>query len=226
MPVKLELNPGAEFGAWTVLTMVREKGKNTRVLCRCHCGTERAVLLHNLRRGASKNCGCVIAAKTAQRNRKHGLARRGRNARLYRCWAGMIARCTNPNAPLFHNYGGRGINVCEAWRDFSHFMKWAMSTGYDDELTIERVKVGGNYEPSNCRWVPKREQYWNRTDSRLLTAFGETKSMPLWVRDARCKVTYGTLRSRVLADRWSDEDAITTPKCYAGRRLSVPKGGR
>ena len=81
---------------------------------------------------------------------------------LYRRWAGMRNRCNNPNEPAYPNYGGRGISVCNEWNDYVTFKKWAIENGYDEKLTLERIDVNGNYEPSNCCWATRSVQSSNR----------------------------------------------------------------
>jgi hypothetical protein len=94
-----------------------------------------------------------------QRATKHG----GRYTRLYSIWTGMKKRCHYPRHKYFYNYGGRGISVCEMWRtSFAVFQEWALANGYQPTLTIDRINVNGNYEPSNCRWATRSEQERNK----------------------------------------------------------------
>ena len=92
---------------------------------------------------------------------KHGMC----GTRLYYIWRDMRRRCTCKGMKNYMNYGGRGIRVCHEWEDFSSFYKWAMASGYDDSLTIDRIDVNGNYEPGNCRWADKSVQTANRRNT-------------------------------------------------------------
>ena len=86
--------------------------------------------------------------------------------RLYECWNSMISRCFNKNTKTYVHYGARGITVCDDWKnDFKKFYNWATHNGYQDNLTLDRINVNGNYEPSNCRWIEKKEQPNNRRNS-------------------------------------------------------------
>lgn len=102
--------------------------------------------------------------------------------------------------------------MCEEWRnDFSTFYDWAMANGYDEnaergECTLDRINVNGNYEPSNCRWASVVEQANNRRGNRMVAAFGETKTMAQWARDAG--ISYNTFAQRI-EDGWSPEEALT-----------------
>ena len=130
-------------------------------------------------------------------------------ARLYRIWAGMIQRCTNPNKDSYPFYGGRGIEVCDEWRgDFIAFRFWAITNGYADNLTLDRIDNDGNYEPSNCRWETHLNQCNNTRRNHLLTFQGETHTISEWARIVGMKAD--TLERRINAHGWSIERALTT----------------
>lgn len=108
---------------------------------------------------------------------RHGYSKE----RLYWIYSGMKARCLNKNEPCYKHYGGRGIKICSEWlKGYVFFRSWALSHGYQDNLTIDRLDVNGNYEPSNCRWVTVKEQANNRRDNLFLVYNGESKTLQQW----------------------------------------------
>ena len=147
---KLNDLTGQRFGRLTVLERTELKW-----LCKCDCGNKKIVAGGHLVSGDTKSCGCLRI--------KHGM----RNTRLYSIWHGMKERCYNTKHKFYKHYGGRGIKVCEEWKnDFQTFADWALSHGYADNLTIDRIDVNGNYEPSNCQWATNAEQQRNKRNSK------------------------------------------------------------
>lgn len=129
--------------------------------------------------------------------------------RLYHIWFDMKRRCYQPQNKRWEKYGGRGIKVCPEWLDnFQTFFDWSMANGYDDNLTIDRIDMDGDYSPENCRWADKYQQANNRSNNHLLTYKGETKTMMEWSRSLG--INYTTLRRRIRAG-WSVENAIEIP---------------
>lgn len=115
--------------------------------------------------------------------------------RLYRIWQMMRQRCNNENAENYKYYGGRGICVCDEWgNDFSLFALWSFANGYNDNLTIDRIESDGNYEPSNCRWISKKEQMNNRSSNTKYTYDGETHTLSEWADIY--KINKGTFYTR------------------------------
>lgn len=195
---------GQRFGRLTVLEIdcMPHKG-HSRWICVCDCGEYVSVPSDCLRLGKSKSCGCLYRETIRTAGQKHGL----RHTRLYQTWRSMKDRCYNPNNKWYKDYGGRGIYVCEEWRnDVKAFYDWAIANGYRDDLTIDRINVDGNYEPSNCRWADKKTQSNNRRACRFITAFGQTKTMKEWAEFVG--ISYNSLRWR-LNHGYSPEDALT-----------------
>lgn len=104
--------------------------------------------------------------------------------RLYRIWIEMRRRCRDEHRDSYCRYGGRGITVCPEWQDYEVFARWALSNGYADDLTIERIDVNGNYCPENCTWITRGAQARNRRNNFKVTISGETKTGAEWARDA------------------------------------------
>lgn len=136
---------------------------------------------------------------------KHGMAR----TRLYRTWANMKNRCGKEYDKEYKYYGGRGISVCKEWAtSFEKFKEWALSNGYQDNLTIDRIDVNGNYEPKNCRWITRQEQNKNASSNIILSLNGVSHILADW--SDIVEIGYSTLQGRVRRG-WSDEEVLTTP---------------
>lgn len=104
--------------------------------------------------------------------------------KIYSVWEGMKARCYNKNSTHYHNYGGRGIKVCDEWKnDPCAFVSWAIDSGYKEGLTLDRIDVNGNYSPQNCRWATRKEQSRNMRKSIMTTLNGITKSYLDWCEE-------------------------------------------
>ena len=184
---------GQKFGKLTVIKRA-ENNKHglPRWECRCDCGNTTLVSGQHLREGRAKSCGCLKKEALA----KHKLS----NSRLYRIWANMKTRCENPNRKDYKRYGQRGVIVCEEWHDFPTFYEWAISNGYKDGLTLDRIDSNGNYEPSNCRWATAKEQCNNRTNNHTITYNGETKTIAQWAEERN--INHDTLYSRINRMNW------------------------
>ena len=121
----------------------------------------------------------------------------------------MRSRCYNKQVNSYKNYGGRGITICDEWRNnFQAFYEWTMSHGYKEGLTIDRIDVNGNYEPNNCRWITNTEQQNNKTNNILITYDGKTRTPTQWGRELN--ISPRIIRYRYKKG-WSVKDCLFTP---------------
>lgn len=146
---------GNRYGKLTVIGNPKRNHDTTYLLCKCDCGTEKYIRAENLGR-TTNSCGCIRSQIMHDRQFKHGQD----GTPTYRCWVSMRFRCSNPNHHRWKDYGGRGIRVCERWESFENF--YADMGNRPDGYSIERINVNGNYEPSNCKWIPLADQSKNR----------------------------------------------------------------
>lgn len=167
--------PGDRFGKLVIERLQGSTGNGHRLaVCRCDCGSEIEARVGELKRGARSSCGCARHAKLIARNTKHG----GFHTRLYSIWSKMLARCGNPRHVNFHNYGGRGITVCDRWKSFEFFRE---DMGEPPPgKTLDRVDNDGGYCPANCRWATLAEQGKNRRKSRVVVVDGKKLSVVEW----------------------------------------------
>lgn len=131
-------------------------------------------------------------------------------SRLYTIWKGMHLRCRYPSHAGYFRYGGRGIEVCDGWFEYISFRDWAITNGYNESLTLDRIDNEKGYFPENCRWVTVKEQANNRRKSVSIEIFGESKNIKDWARDERCKVGANTFYRRFKSGM-DPEEALTAP---------------
>lgn len=203
------------FGRLVVLERAEDyvtpKGQHkTRWKCKCDCGNEIITNATNLQIGCTKSCGCFaddIRIMNGHNNAKHG----GFGTRLHRIYRGMWQRCYDKKVSQYPRYGGRGICICNDWLGedgFIKFREWSYANGYNDSLTIDRIKNDGNYSPDNCRWCTPKEQQNNTSRNVRLKVDGKTHTMAEWADITG--INRATIRSRHRAG-WNDYDIIHTP---------------
>jgi hypothetical protein len=194
---------GKKFGLLTVIAREgsRKAGSGVTAMwrCRCNCGAELVRSGGAIRQGGGGNsCGCTAGDK----HRRHGM----KETKVYRAWQNMKKRCFSKTSPDYHRYGGRGITVCERWRDsFENFLA-DMGQPPSPAHTLDRKENNGNYEPSNCRWVVRKIQNRNKRTTRLLTYGGKTQCLVDWANELG--INPSSLSSR-LEDGWPIEKALT-----------------
>ena len=208
----IPINIGDKFGKLTVIEKADDyirpnKIHEPRWKCKCDCGNITIVNEYALKSGKTKSCGCLVKNAIIIANTKHGLS----DTRIYHKYYGMIYRCYNPNSDRYSEYGGRGITICDEWLDkdngFINFYNWAISHGYRDDLEIDRINVNGNYEPNNCRWIPKEYQYYNKRDSRKIYFNGEKITIPQLANILG--ITSQLLRYRLEENNWDLSSLFT-----------------
>ena len=123
------------------------------------CGTNFKANTYDIKSKNTKSCGCYHKRRASETHKTHGLG----YTRLYNTWTNMKDRILNPKYKFFHDYGCRGITICDEWKnDFMSFYTWARENDYSDELSIDRIDNDRNYEPSNCRWTTPTIQTRNQ----------------------------------------------------------------
>lgn len=199
---------GEKFGRLTVIEKAgsARSGKSTFALwlCRCACGTEKTFSGTDLRTGNSKSCGCLRKENTIKAKTTHGMS----GTKIYDVWSAMIKRCENPNDKNYFRYGGRGIKVCDEWHDFEVFYN-DIGKDLNGGLSIDRIDVNGNYEPSNCRAATPSEQANNTRRSIKVQYKDKTYHLPELAKELN--IDYTLLYTRIRKG-WDVVRAVETPK--------------
>lgn len=169
-------------------------------LFKCDCGNIKSIIEYNVRRGATKSCGCYQNDHPS--HLKYGFS----HTRIDNIYRTMIDRCSNPNNNRFYTYGAKGITVCDEWKeDKTKFFEWAFANGYNERLTIDRIDNQKGYSPSNCRWVDYTTQANNKTTNRIIEIDDERHTMAEWARIS------GTASPRIsyrLKKGWNAKEAV------------------
>lgn len=194
---------GQIFGRLTVTGESFQIGRYKHTPVKCSCGTTKMVDKQNLTKGKTQSCGCLRSELTSERSRKYPPG----SKKTYNIWCAMMSRCSNPENPHYHNYGGRGITVCKRWHKFLNFL--ADMGDAPDKLTLDRLKNNQGYKPSNCVWVSRRENMLNRRNTVKVTYLGQIVN--LIELSELTGVPWRNLYSRIYAG-WSIEEAVKSVK--------------
>lgn len=200
---------GNRYGRLTVISRNERPGHIVYWNCICDCGNTHIAAGAQLKNGHIRSCGCLHNELSAERAKNLFTKHNGHGTRLYSIWCSMRTRCNNPNTKNYKDYGGRGIKVCSEWNDFVKFRDWAMSNGYNNDLTLDRINVNGNYEPDNCRWATLDEQSNNKRTTKYITINGETHSLKEWSNISG--ICYSILTDRVKSG-WDSNKLLTPTK--------------
>lgn len=193
---------GQQFGLLTV----KEYSDNGRWYCECRCGAITRVGGSDLRAGKSKSCGACGRLGEKNPNYRHGKAMKGEPANAYGSWSSMISRCCDKNHPDYGYYGGRGITVCDRWKDFRAFL--ADMGERPQGLTIERIDNNKGYSPENCVWATRKAQANNTRRNNVIEYRGEAKTLKQWAEHTG--IHWATILDR-LTRGWSVERALAHP---------------
>lgn len=196
---------GKKFGRLTAISFHHSKGYAKYYLCKCECGNTKIVYKGNLTSGRSLSCGCFRNERI-----KETCCLPENYSKLHRILDRMKARCYNPNSNRYYRYGARGITICDEWMsNQDSFCEWALSHGYQPDLTIDRIDNNKGYSPDNCRWIPLKEQMSNQSTNIIISFNGEQHTLSQWANILGINKT--TLHNRLKYLGWSVEKAFTTP---------------
>jgi len=197
---------GVVFGQLTAIKPSMTKSKNASWICKCTCGKEINVATCKLLHDGQHSCGC------------HKLTQEGLSkTRTYKSWGCMVRRCTLESSNRWHIYGGRGIKVCDRWKN--SFLDFLEDMGERPKGTsLDRIDTDGNYCPENCRWATPKEQARNTRKNRLIKAFGKAQSSAAWSEETG--IGRGTIEWRL--DRgWTPKEALTLSVDQKEKRKKV-----
>lgn len=193
---------GNKFGKLLVLELGGKSGNDRKCHVRCDCGVEKEVVQSKLTAKTKpiRSCGCLS-------KENHYRTHERTHHKWYAIWKAMISRCYRPNQKAYKNYGGRGIIVCDEWKNnLDAFFQWLEENQYKKGLQIDRKNNDGNYCPENCRVVTPKENCNNRRDNKRYNVEGE--ALTLSQLSEKSGIKYNTLRKRIKQMNMSAEDAI------------------
>src|SRR5665647_2461398 len=177
MAYKIDLTDRV-YGRLTVVKYAgTDKGNHQLWICKCECGNEKTARAGHLNSGYTKSCGCLLKENMSRISKQNSDYRT--KEKLYDVWTTMIQRTENPKANGYKNYGGKGIRICDEWRnDYFSFKKWSDENEYQEGLTIDRIDGNEDYSPSNCRWVDRYVQNNNTSRNIFYECFGKKQTIP------------------------------------------------
>lgn len=200
---------GNRYGRLVALSLAADRASDgqARWVCRCDCGQEATVNSNNLRRGASRSCGCLRSELARTRSRTHGHTIGGPTPE-YTAWAGMIQRCENRKHTATRDYAGRGITVCKRWHKFENFLA-DMGPKPAGCTSIDRIDNNRGYKPGNCRWTVAIVQANNKRNTMIVAYQGAAMPLRMAWRMAGEKAPIGIVQARINRG-WDVTEAVET----------------
>lgn len=205
----MRVQVGQRYSRLTVIANAEPRGRVRRVLCRCDCGTEKEVDVSNLtsRHSPTRSCGCMRIERIRALRRSHGEGSASRTVtHEYRAWQAAKGRCFNTRNRRFADYGGRGITMCDEWRNSYPAFLRDMGRRPTRSHSLDRIDNDGDYEPGNCRWATSATQTRNARSNVMVTALGETLCVSEW--SERTGINRRTISARLRAG-WATDVAVT-----------------
>lgn len=207
---KFEDLSGKRFGRLIVIRRTNDyvspSGKHVvKWLCKCDCGNMVRTTSYQLKSGKTKSCGCYQKQMASYANKIHGLSKE----RLYYIWRDMRYRCQSPKQKEYCNYGARGISLCSDWEDYLKFKEWALSHGYRDDLTIDRIDNEKGYYPENCRWATRAQQNRNMRRNNHVIYHGKDYIVAELARKAG--INKSVFLNRIMNEGYTIEEAVELP---------------
>jgi hypothetical protein len=208
MRQRIEVEPGQRFNRLTYIREVEPRNNRRRAEFLCDCGNTLETSVHGVRYGQTHSCGCYFKQRMVETFTTHGATSGGRSRGAYNAWRAMLERCKNPNVKSYHNYGGRGIKVCERWSSFENFLA-DVGERPSTKHSIDRYPdMNGNYEPGNVRWATAKEQMRNMRNNRPITIGDETRLLCEWSEVSGIPVK--TIHQRLFKG-WNARRAVFEP---------------
>jgi len=194
---------GKQFGRLTVIEASQNKtaARGMIWLCKCDCGTIKEIAARSLITGMTVSCGCYNKEVILAKNTKHGY----HGTPTYKSWDKMIQRCSNPKSEGYELYGGRGITVCDEWKDFANFIS-DMGERPSNLHSIDRIDTNGNYKKENCRWATSFIQANNTRRNTKIEYNGHVYTIAELARIYNVK--YDTLYCRIMVFKWNIDNAL------------------
>jgi hypothetical protein len=207
---------GKKHARLTILSITQSKGQKPIYHCICDCGNKKDFVVYNITR--THSCGCY-RVQISKDKKTHGQSGNSQNrTQAYKAWVRMKDRCSNTKSWKYKYYGGKGVKVCDEWQSFENFFK---DMGHPVEgMTLDRIDVNGNYEPSNCRWATMMEQAKNKTNNMFLIIDGE--KIHLMEASRRFPVKFQTIWARIKKYGWTDRQAVGLDPKPPRKQRSLP----